>query len=53
MSHQDHRIALSCAIAAMGAEGVSTVNDIECVNKSYPDFVADMNTLGCEIEVLA
>ncbi len=51
VSHLDHRIAMSCAVAALGAEGASVISDIECVNKSYPDFLMHMNMLGCSIEI--
>ena len=38
-SHHDHRIAMAAAIAALGAEGVTLVEDAGAVNKSYhPDF---------------
>jgi 3-phosphoshikimate 1-carboxyvinyltransferase len=34
----DHRMAMAFAIAALGAEGVSTIRDSDCVGISYPDF---------------
>ena len=34
----DHRMAMAFAIAALGAEGVSTIRDSDCVAISYPDF---------------
>jgi 3-phosphoshikimate 1-carboxyvinyltransferase len=37
-SHNDHRIAMSCAIAAIGADGPIIINNAEAVNKSYPRF---------------
>lgn len=51
ISHNDHRIAMSCAVAALGAEGESIISEIDCVRKSYPSFLNDMNILGCNIEV--
>ena len=50
LSYHDHRIAMSCAIAALGAENESIINDTACVTKSYPDFVGDMQRLGCDME---
>ena len=50
-SHRDHRIAMACAIAALGAEGTTTIHGIECVDKSYPDFVKDILSLGGEVHV--
>jgi 3-phosphoshikimate 1-carboxyvinyltransferase len=34
----DHRIAMAFAIAALGAEGPTTIRDAECVSVSYPGF---------------
>jgi 3-phosphoshikimate 1-carboxyvinyltransferase len=41
-SHNDHRIAMAAAIAALGATGDITILDAECVNKSYPKFYFDL-----------
>lgn len=45
-SHNDHRIAMACAIAALGATGDVTINNAEAVNKSYPIFWGDLESLG-------
>lgn len=37
-SHLDHRVAMSCAIAALVAEGNTTITDADCVGISFPDF---------------
>ncbi|MCK4952245.1 3-phosphoshikimate 1-carboxyvinyltransferase [Candidatus Bathyarchaeota archaeon] len=47
-SHNDHRIAMACAVAALGAEGSTIIHGIECVNKSYPKFLLDMVLLGAK-----
>ncbi len=49
VSHWDHRIAMSCAVAALGADGETIISDVNCVNKSYPEFLGHMNALGCDI----
>ena len=36
-SHNDHRIAMSFAVAGLAVEGVQIANE-SCVNKSYPQF---------------
>ena len=41
-SHHDHRIALSLAVAALGAKGASTIDAFECVAKTYPTFCHDL-----------
>lgn len=43
--HNDHRIAMACAIAGLSAEGETTINNSECVNKSYPSFFEDLRKL--------
>lgn len=42
---KDHRIAMTFAIAAMAADGVTTLQDAECVNISYPGFYHDLFSL--------
>lgn len=37
-SHHDHRIAMACAVAALVADGDTTIDVAEAVNKSYPQF---------------
>ncbi len=49
-SHQDHRIAMALTVAALGCEGVTQVSDIDCIQKSYPDFYQAMCRLGAKIE---
>jgi 3-phosphoshikimate 1-carboxyvinyltransferase len=44
--HNDHRIAMACAVAALGAEGDTTIHNAECVKKSYPRFFNDLHSLG-------
>lgn len=44
-SKLDHRIAMSFAICALGADGTTTINGAECVNISYPEFYSDLEKL--------
>ena len=37
-SHGDHRLAMSLAIAGLISENGTIINDIECVNTSFPQF---------------
>ena len=48
-SHNDHRIAMACAVAALGARGKTEIAHAEAVNKSYPGFYADMKKLGANV----
>ncbi len=51
-AHDDHRMAMSFAIAALFADGASVINGAEAVTKSYPQFFADLTRLGAKIEEL-
>ena len=48
-SHNDHRIAMSAAVAACICENSVTVENAEAVSKSYPDFWQDFKKLGFNI----
>jgi 3-phosphoshikimate 1-carboxyvinyltransferase len=41
-SHNDHRIAMSLAIAALNATGKTTIHGAEAAAISYPDFVGTL-----------
>jgi 3-phosphoshikimate 1-carboxyvinyltransferase len=45
-SHNDHRIAMMSAVAAIRADSPVTVEGAEAVNKSYPDFWRDFEGGG-------
>ena len=45
-SHNDHRIAMMAAVAALACEAPVTVTGAECVAKSYPNFWEDYEKLG-------
>lgn len=44
-SFTDHRIAMSLAIAALNAQGKTTINRAEAAAISYPDFVDTLTTI--------
>jgi 3-phosphoshikimate 1-carboxyvinyltransferase len=44
--HNDHRIAMACAVAALGAEGETTIQSAECIRKSYPQFFTHLKQIG-------
>jgi 3-phosphoshikimate 1-carboxyvinyltransferase len=48
-SHDDHRIAMAVAVAALGSKGRVFIRDSQCVAKSYPDFFDDLRNLGAII----
>ncbi len=45
-SHNDHRIAMAAATAALGASGKVSVRDSHSVGKSYPGFFDDLRKIG-------
>ena len=48
-SHNDHRIAMSAAVAASVCESAVEIDGAEAVNKSYPTFWDDASSLGAKI----
>lgn len=48
-SHDDHRLAMALAVAALGAKGTSKIHQVQCSNKTYPNFVQDLKHLGAKI----
>lgn len=48
-SHHDHRIAMACAVAALGANSETVIDEAYAVKKSYPDFYEDLKYLNAEI----
>jgi len=52
-SHQDHRMAMALAVAAMGAEGESVVTDTACVHKTFPKFAEKFQSIGATLCVFS
>lgn len=50
-TYHDHRMGMALTIAAMGAKTSSTVIDVKCIDKTYPDFYVDFKRLGAKIEM--
>ena len=44
-SHDDHRIAMTFAVAALCSQGETKIQGRECVNISYPAFYKDLGSL--------
>lgn len=49
-SHDDHRIAMSLAIASTVCTEKVIIDNGDCVKKSYPNFWEDFKSLGGEIK---
>lgn len=46
-SHNDHRMAMSLAVAALRSDGEVEIEGAECVTKSYPTFFEDLEKIRC------
>jgi len=44
-SYNDHRIAMSLAVAALYADGKTVIEDAECIDISYPEFFDTLKEL--------
>jgi len=44
--HDDHRVAMSMAVAGLAAEGITTVTDSSCAADSFPGFAETFAKLG-------
>jgi 3-phosphoshikimate 1-carboxyvinyltransferase len=42
----DHRMAMALAVAGLVAEGETVIDDVECVNTSFPSFPTIINDLA-------
>jgi 3-phosphoshikimate 1-carboxyvinyltransferase len=49
-SYGDHRMAMSLIVAALGATGRSSIDQIDCVKKTYPSFISEIKRLGAQIQ---
>ena len=48
-SHNDHRIAMAGAVAALGAEAEVEILNAEAIDKSYPNFYEHLQMLGASL----
>lgn len=51
-THNDHRMAMSMAVAALAAEKPTIIKNADVVSKSYPHFFEDLRKIGVKMEVL-
>jgi 3-phosphoshikimate 1-carboxyvinyltransferase len=48
-SHGDHRIAMALAVAGLVAEGETVINDVQCIETSFPGFADAFRRVGAGI----
>lgn len=51
--HDDHRVAMSLAVAGLVAQGTTTISDADCAADSFPGFAEVMSRQGASIRTLA
>ena len=51
-SFNDHRMAMSAIVCAIATDGESVIRNVECIDKSYPSFLADIAKLGVYVDDL-
>jgi 3-phosphoshikimate 1-carboxyvinyltransferase len=49
-SHNDHRIAMACAVAALTADRPVEIGNAEAINKSYPEFFEHLQQIGGSVQ---
>lgn len=47
--HRDHRVVMALAVAALGADGRTTIVGADHVDVSYPRFFQDVASLGADV----
>ena len=50
--YNDHRIVMAFSMLALTAEGETVISDAQSINKSYPTFFEDYNSLGGRANVI-
>ncbi len=50
-AHNDHRIAMAAATAALVAAAPITISGAGCISKSWPHFFDDLRSVGAKINV--
>ena len=51
-AENDHRIAMSAAVASLISTDPVTILGAECAEKSYPRFYCDAKLLGFDVAVI-
>jgi 3-phosphoshikimate 1-carboxyvinyltransferase len=51
-SLDDHRILMAAAVAALVAQGTTSISHGDCFRISYPRFLEDMGSLGADMELM-
>lgn len=49
-SHGDHRMVMTMAVAGLLADGETVIANTDCVKKTFPAFVEQMQQLGADVQ---
>jgi 3-phosphoshikimate 1-carboxyvinyltransferase len=49
-SRADHRMVMTLAVAGLSADGTTAISNVECVKKTFPGFVGEMQSVGCDMK---
>ena len=49
-SNSDHRMVMTMAVAALVASGQTLITDVDCVKKTFPDFVSQMRGIEADMQ---
>lgn len=49
-SKDDHRMVMTLTVAGLAARGQTLISNIECVKKTFPAFIEQMQMLGCDLQ---
>jgi 3-phosphoshikimate 1-carboxyvinyltransferase len=52
-SHGDHRIAMALAVAGLAAQGETIIEDVHCIETSFPGFVDVFRQVGADMTLQA
>lgn len=47
----DHRVAMTAVILALAADGVSKIDNVDCIATSFPGFLRTLRSLGARVDV--
>lgn len=50
--HGDHRLFMAFSLLSLYSGGKILIKDPECVAVSYPQFLNDLKTIGCKVEII-
>ena len=50
-SYNDHRVVMMLTLYSIINDKKITINNFECINKSYPTYVSDLKKLGFDIKI--